>query len=202
MTTDFRALCAELVETWDANLTDREIVEALIPVMDRARAALAEPVDCTYPSCVDDSPDDRCSRWLAGECPGPGARAALAVEPVGPSDAELLDAADDAGMDRFDGERSYPDGTVIKEGCWEAWDHQVLAFASTILARWGRPGSAPRPIPVAERLPGVGDCDAEGRCWWWDGEWCLIEPRFADFCCTHWLPANALPTPAQEGADG
>jgi hypothetical protein len=81
------------------------------------------------------------------------ARAALAVEAVGPSDEELLDAADDADMDRFDGERSYPDGTVIKEGCWEAWDHQVLAFASTILARWGRPGSAPRDPAAAIPLP-------------------------------------------------
>lgn len=26
---------------------------------------------CAYPDCVDDSPDERCSRWLTGDCPGP-----------------------------------------------------------------------------------------------------------------------------------
>jgi len=59
--------------------------------------------------------------------------AALAQpEPQGPSDAELLDLADDCDLDRFDGERSYSDGSVIKEGCWEAWDHELLAFARAV----------------------------------------------------------------------
>ena len=73
------------------------------------------------------------------------ARALLAEpEAEGPTDEELLDLADDSDLDRFEGERSYPDGTVIKEGYWEAWDHQLLAFARAVLARWGRP--TPQPV--------------------------------------------------------
>jgi hypothetical protein len=44
------------------------------------------------------------------------------------TDKELLELADDSDMDRLEGERS-TGGTVIKEGCWEAWDHQLLLFA-------------------------------------------------------------------------
>jgi hypothetical protein len=62
--------------------------------------------------------------------------------PEGPTDEELLDAAADSDMDRFEGERSYPDGTVINEGFWEAWDHQLLAFTRAVLARWGTPNPA------------------------------------------------------------
>lgn len=54
-------------------------------------------------------------------------------ELVGLTDEALLDLADDSGLDRFEGERSCPGGTVIKEGCWEAWDHQLLAFARALL---------------------------------------------------------------------
>ena len=67
----------------------------------------------------------------------------------------------------------------------------------------------PQPVPVSERLPGPEDCDAEGRCWgWWTdpmseyweyvGVSAPIEP-YGSYIPraghTHWLPANALPTP-------
>jgi hypothetical protein len=68
---------------------------------------------------------------------------------------------------------------------------RLMRRAANLLERL----STPQPVPVSERLPGPEDCDAEGRCWWWDGEWGLVEPRFADFRTTHWLPAHALPTP-------
>ena len=80
------------------------------------------------------------------------------------------------------------------------------------LARWGTP--AIQPVPVSERLPDPEECDAEGGCWWWnpgyeeddfifpDG-WILLNPKWAgsrrdsddSLIYTHWLPANALPTP-------
>jgi len=81
---------------------------------------------------------------------------------------------------------------------------------------WGRP--AIEPVPVAERLPGQEDCDAEGRCWWWhpdhkedeftDG-WMSLDPKWADGhhdaddspVYTHWLPHHALPVPQREGSD-
>ena len=64
----------------------------------------------------------------------------------------------------------------------------------------------PQPVAVSERLPGPEDCDEQGRCWWFTpgddekcDEWCL-DARPAAYAIpfygyTHWLPANALPTP-------
>ena len=74
------------------------------------------------------------------------------------------------------------------------WDHQAQQFdrAADLLTRLALP-----PVPVSERLPGPEDCDAEGRCWWWDGEWGLVEQRFADYIVTHWLPIHALPLPRE-----
>lgn len=61
------------------------------------------------------------------------------------------------------------------------------------------------PVAVAERLPGEGDCDAEGRCWCfaYDGRvrgWTLriIEPGVYD---THWLPHYAIPLPQGVGGE-
>jgi hypothetical protein len=73
-------------------------------------------------------------------------------------------------------------------------------------SRWPAPAPAVVPIPVAERLPGEGDCDAEGRCWIFmpdigtDPSWRLVDPRDIGRYHTHWLPAHAIPLPqAGEG---
>jgi len=59
-----------------------------------------------------------------------------------------------------------------------------------------------QPIPVSERLPGPGDCDAEGRCWWgvFQGDELLmrawhLERQTAVWRFACWLPAHALPVP-------
>ena len=61
----------------------------------------------------------------------------------------------------------------------------------------------PQPVAVSERLPGQEDCDEQGRCWMFgnvEGDWRLISainsgiPKLK-YCFSHWLPANALPTP-------
>jgi hypothetical protein len=62
-----------------------------------------------------------------------------------------------------------------------------------------------KPVPVAERLPGPEDCDAEGRCWWFcpaailpSGQcayWCLAPADGSRSWFTHWLPHHALPLP-------
>lgn len=64
----------------------------------------------------------------------------------------------------------------------------------------------PTPVPVSERLPEPGDCDAEGRCWAWNPEaiwWELFPVKFlalnAGDPYSHWLPANALPLPVPQG---
>lgn len=66
--------------------------------------------------------------------------------------------------------------------------------------------SPPQPIPVSERLPGPGDCDAEGRCWLCgkvERDWRLINPDKSGvpqlkYCFSHWLPAYALPVPTND----
>ena len=58
------------------------------------------------------------------------------------TDEELLELAEDSDMDRLEGERS-TGGTVIKEGCWEAWDHQLLLFARAVYNLGREHGSRP-----------------------------------------------------------
>jgi hypothetical protein len=75
----------------------------------------------------------------------------------------------------------------------------MLTLAALLL---GERGTTPTPIPVAERLPGERDCDAEGRCWLAttqqpDG-WVLDYPEQATNW-DHWLPFHALPLPAAPG---
>lgn len=61
------------------------------------------------------------------------------------------------------------------------------------------------PILIEDALPGPGDRDLQGRCWWGHGlisdpqtlepyhpTWSLAETPYG--CDTHWLPAQALPT--------
>ena len=98
---------------------------------------------------------------------------------------------------------------------WEINDDDFLLFspanamASQAQKRSRRGRPTPQPVAVSERLPGPEDCDAEGRCWgWWTdpmseyweyvGVSAPIEP-YGSYIPraghTHWLPANAIPTP-------
>jgi hypothetical protein len=59
-----------------------------------------------------------------------------------------------------------------------------------------------QPIPVAERLP-FAECDEDQTCWWYgpkDDHWCFASQFVARLAleATHWLPANALPVPAND----
>ena len=93
--------------------------------------------------------------------------------------------------------------------------HPLAAEARAALAQPEPEWPTPQPIPVSERLPGPGDCDAKGRCWigrseytfpmgdtgsWGhaDPEWCLEEPCEAANSTAVWLPAHALPVPADD----
>jgi hypothetical protein len=69
-----------------------------------------------------------------------------------------------------------------------------------------QPAAAPVvvPVPVSERLPGEGDCDAEGKCWLYSAiteiwhYWRLPKQSL----WTHWLPYHAIPLPqAGEGQE-
>ena len=174
MTTDFRALCAELAdELHDFQWAVQEAgvgwacpdTESLI---DRARAALAEP-----------------------EPEGPA--------PAGPSDEELLELMPKTMRDEF----SYAatvcadaTGGQVKPGIFRVClNTAALEYARAVLARRGRP--MPQPIPVSERLP------KEPLAWWFTPEsdeeygWWVLEPNGMERepQPTHWLPASALPLP-------
>ena len=117
------------------------------------------------------------------------ARAALAEpEQEGPTTRQLMMLADDMEM---------------------ASVGDAAEYARAVLARWGNhlgtpDSSTPQPVPVSERLPGPGDCDAEGRCWWY-GEggdmtgWTIDDlGGLSYYRATHWLPAHALSRPNTE----
>jgi len=86
-------------------------------------------------------------------------------------------------------------------GSLDAFPSELLTFARAVLQRYPRPTI--QPVPIAERLPGPEDCDAEGRCWLCgkvEGDWRLLNPARSGvpqlkYCFSHWLPHYALPIP-------
>jgi hypothetical protein len=129
------------------------------------------------------------------------ARAALAQpESVGPTDEELL-AVQAEGTVTFP--PSHPEAEALS--VCEYYKQLEIRKGRAVLARWGRPAIAP--IPLSERLPEAEDCDAEGRCWFWEPDcdynglkWALVDRTYGcntqESVFTHWLPAHALPLPS------
>ena len=124
--------------------------------------------------------------------------AALAEQPVAPTDEELVNFRNRATADCC-ASRSNNGANLLSS------DDLVACQAAglrAVLARWGQPAATP--IPVAERLPGRGELR-----WWFEpdeddgygGQWSLLRLYglygFAD-PYTHWLPANALPVPTND----
>jgi hypothetical protein len=108
-------------------------------------------------------------------------RAALAqTEPVAPTDEEL--------RTMWLSREWFNEGATLRE------------FAS-IIRRWGTP--AIQPVPVSERLPPMeaDELDDQGTCWNYHPinlHYCLCVPDPSVH--THWLSANALPTPEATNA--
>lgn len=70
------------------------------------------------------------------------------------------------------------------------------ARAATLLEQQAAPAPVVVPVPVAERLPGEGDCDPQEKVWAWNpvlDHWKLS--RINRSVHTHWLPAHAIPLP-------
>jgi hypothetical protein len=78
--------------------------------------------------------------------------------------------------------------------CRVILNRHAVDHARAVLDKWGRP--TPQPVSVSERLPGPEDCLDEGWAWFfnkrigWRQAVLPVSPGY-----THWLPANALPTP-------
>jgi hypothetical protein len=153
MTTDYRAMCAELVAAWDALPWEYDWLGNAIGA---------------HGDLCDDSAVVRARDLLA--------------QPVaeGPTVMEILELhswLEDEWRANNDGE-----------------DLPTLDFARAVLAKWGH--LTPQPVAVSERLPRPEDCLDEGWAWFFNkriGWRQAVLPVSTGY--THWLPANALPTP-------
>ena len=156
MTTDYRAMCAELVDSLHKHTSMWEGHE--IDLVARARALLAQPVA------------------------------------EGPTDEELLRVAATA-IDPYESSGiALGEYEPETECAVEVYGSELIAYARAVLARWGYP--TPQPVAVSECLPGPDDCLDEGWAWFFNqriGWRQAVLPVSTGY--THWLPANALPTP-------
>jgi hypothetical protein len=192
MTTDYRALCAELFAAIQlytgqnpaaADIPSNELVGQLMNAMAATATALAQP------------------------------------EPVGVTDFELVRAIPD-WWPCTDAPRYDLDDSIPEQPLFAVFQDDIVEYARAVLARWGRP--AITPIPVSERLPGPKDCApwpdepaANHWCWCWlgredEGCWMWsqasamgkdadeLEWSLAGGGWTHWLPAHALPLPPSD----
>jgi hypothetical protein len=143
-----------------------------------------------------------CAEDVADLCGAILARYALAQpepEVAGLSDEEVLDLADDCGLEKqeittWDGE-----SRTVDHG-WECTDAQLVTFATALITRYARPTI--KPVPVAERPweREKGWRDLDGECWWCppDGPpyWQMANPAMV---YGGWLlPHHALPVPGAE----
>jgi len=112
-------------------------------------------------------------------------------------------------------------------GCEQCNLEWLVPPAATLLQQLSAPDPAVVPIPVSERLPVEGDCDAEGRCWLLTFEddfpqwrlhsiegyqpgkrmiWIPVDKApgiMVDaFYTSVWLPAHAIPLPQAEEVEG
>ena len=205
MSTDYRALCAELVAALDPKVVGKDGYGPIAALLPRARAALAQPEP------VAPTDEELLEMWHSSDWFNEGAtlrefisiaRAVLAKwgnsqgildsspqpEPVAPTDEEIeewADASSEVPLEEMDPDIHGWRRCFTKE--------EFGASIRAALTRWGTP--AIQPVPVSERLPGADDCDAEGRCWWHrytpTKEWHLQRLRTGQY--NHWLPHWALP---------
>ena len=211
MSTDFRALCAELLQLEQeqpAEYTDwKRRYNAAIA---RVRAALAHPEPAPTAWMYQIEPDfdgkhwhenwkttldEKLARYMAGKKePIPlWCSPTSPPEPVAPTDEQTFELADDLGIIRGHG------------GDLHVSLLDLTPFAESLLTRYARP--AIEPVPVSERpWEREGWCDAEGMCWWghpsddqtnagWvPGTWEDVEMVGLD-SFTISLPHHALPAP-------
>ena len=162
------------------------------------RAMCAELVDKLH---------EHTSMWEGHEIDLVARARALLAQPVaeGPTDEELLRVAATA-IAPYEISGITPGEYEPETECVvEAYGSELITYARAALARWGRP--TPQPVAVSERLPGPEDVNEDGNCWLWDGEGCFWDwtyirtrTRAEMYTYTHWLPANALPTPEATNA--
>lgn len=105
--------------------------------------------------------------------------------------------------DAFWEQQPYGTRLYYGDGIADYLHRGVLRSAATLLQQLSAPAPAVVPVVLSERLPGEGDCDADGRCWLLDrpskngpAAWILRRPDdglLIPFLA--WLPASAIPLP-------
>jgi hypothetical protein len=227
--TDWRALCAELLEAWDSYGSGGD-------AWDRARAALAKP----EPEGPSDEVKGLHGKFIIHKANGEPVKYPCFVLRIDGKDAAAISAFRAYAIATEDTKlrqdmlelisplaQPEPEGPSDKEldhwimaqphqqwvpkatdpiRCHELDQHELRDFARAVLARWGRP--AIQPVPVTERLPGPEDCDEEGRCWWGYTEsgncaytqWQLKRQVDRWGSELTWLPHHALPVPTSQEA--
>jgi hypothetical protein len=220
---DYRALCSEVIFVWSRSTNPDDLHENMIPLVDRARALLAQP----EPEGVTD--EGRELQWPPSVAVGCH-EAAVEAEPGSPLQ-QLLIAAGDLLESRWcrptvqpEPEGVSPDhvnliafayskepwATWLKPGgCLESAHCEMSELLLAAITRYARPTI--QPVPVAERpWEREGWCDAEGRCWLYRPaeipcrlanatlrRWVLDTPNRDEEPVhdSHSLPHNALPVP-------
>ena len=225
MSNPYRALCAELIEAVLSDdshidcvqiarraraLLDQPVVEGPKPVVDYSRVPeiateaqirSAAQYLVKKRNCDGDlipAIEYAIARW---GCPAPQ------PAPVAPTDEELMELMpqqmrDDlaAAARALTGDMPWPDNPKATVAMRIILNRHAVDHVRAALAKWGRhpesPDSSTQPIPLSERLPGPEDCLDEGWAWFfnqrigWRQAVLPVSPGY-----THWLPANALPTP-------
>jgi hypothetical protein len=225
MSTDYKALCAELADALNGHTSLYEGHE--FELVARARAALAQPEpeglptdeDQPMPAAVRDMPEQQ-QRWYAL-----GWRAAITryarptIKPVPDTKAHellnlLLDDLD-ALVDNSEGVAGlHPNGDVaswesLREGGrFETWlmrMGEARAFLDSTMDKPDDIATTIKPVPVAERRPEVGDwvwhCYAGVRFWEhgiYNGRQFFIGDGPESQPATHWCSSHALPVPGAE----
>ena len=200
---NWRELCAELVRASDAVHHDAAAAEGdFLAAIDNARAALAQSKPEGVGPITDGRPMNQ-SYWLA--LLGHDAYAAL---------FQSVDQYRSALIERASSPRAQPEPAgpshwdvcqwLEQQGHWGDNAHRIPRIANMVqgaLTRYTHP--AIEPLPVAERLPGPEDCDAEGRCWFGTpssyvmvANWVYEKAEHCRSWNTHWAPHWALPVPA------
>jgi hypothetical protein len=188
MSTDFRALCAELLQPL-AEYDGANPYHEHRDLITRARAKLAE-LEPVGPSLEDLGP---LISWLTES-------ATQSADAGRSKDAGMLTWAAQVVGERVDEDApesapSWPTREELRAMAFEFAARKPEEFARAVLARWGRP--AVTPIPVSERpWEREGWCDAQGTCWMWhpiNFHYCLCRPDPSVH--THSLPHWVLPLP-------
>lgn len=202
---DYRALCARMADELDEYrqllLDDRSVTHRLA---DEARAAIAadrakrqpEPKGPTRRQLLQLAAEF----WPEGCEPAqavPFARAVLArwgrpvieeSSAVQPADGEVAELV-----------------ALIRQIAL-AWEPEATLLGNMTAGQLARAAdlleslSPPQPVPVSERLPG------DELCWWFEADedcgygsnWTLLRIRGSAIGYTHWLPAHAMPVPADD----